>query len=241
VTSFIRVEDHGSVRLLVMDRPEAKNALHAPMRTQLIEQLQHADNDPDVSAVVLTGAGGVFSAGVDFKIHDHPPAAEAQFLLNPASALRAMRTPVVAAVNGACVSGGLEIALSCTFMVASSSARFADTHARLGVVATWGLTALLPRTVGPRRAARMSLTGEFVGAEDALAAGLVTEVLPDEKLLDHALALASRIPGNGAASELLDLYRQGESLGLAQALEAETQASLVRTVDLDEFTRRAQT
>ena len=84
---------------------------------------------------------------------------------------------MICAVNGACVSGGLEIALSCSFIVASERARFADTHARLGVIATWGLTALLPRAVGIRKATEMSITGNFVDADEALRIGLVNHVV----------------------------------------------------------------
>ena len=146
-----------------------------------------------------------------------------------------MTTPVICAVNGACVSGGLEIALSCSFVIAAESARFADTHARLGVVATWGLTALLPRAVGIRYAARMSLTGEFVEAAEALRVGLVTEVVSNDYLVAHALRLATQIPGGPAVTDLVQLVRQGENLGLAAALDLETASSLTRAVDLDGF------
>ena len=94
-----------------------------------------------------------------------------------------MSKPVICAVNGACVSGGFEIALSSTFVIASQRARFADTHARLGVVATWGLTALLPRAVGIRKASEMSITGNFVDADEALRIGLVNHVVPHDDLL----------------------------------------------------------
>src|SRR5206468_8047502 len=112
---------------------------------------------------------------------------------NPGKALRAMATPVVCAVNGACVTGGLEIALSCTFVVASERARFADTHARLDVVAAWGLTALLPRAVGVRKAAEMSITGNFVDAEEALRLGLVNHVVAHDELMPFTRALAHDI------------------------------------------------
>ena len=111
---------------------------------------------------------------------------------NPGATLRATTTPVVCAVNGACVTGALEIALSCTFVVASERARFADTHARLDVVAAWGLTALLPRAVGVRKAAEMSITGNFVDAAEALRLGLVNHVVPHDELLPFTRALVAR-------------------------------------------------
>jgi len=143
---------------------------------------------------------------------------------------------VICAVNGACVSGALEIALSCSFIVASESARFADTHAMLGVVPTWGLTALLPRAVGVRKARQMSITGEFVDAAEALRIGLVNHVVPHDDFLSFTLELAGRVPRNAAVGEMLDLYAQGEDLSLDAALAAETTHSLGRTYDLDAFT-----
>ena len=115
-------------------------------------------------AVIVTAVDPVFSAGVDFK---EVAAGSGSRLVdaNPGATLRAATTPMVCAVNGACVTGALELALSCTFIVASERARFADTHARLDVVAAWGLTALLPRAVGVRKAAELSITGNFVDAE----------------------------------------------------------------------------
>lgn len=237
MVTYLAVEDVGTVRVITLNRPQAKNAMHAPMRNELVEALVATDADETVSAVVLTGSGSAFSAGVDFKLHDHPPAREAQFASNPAKAARSMRTPIVAAVNGACVSGGLELALSCSFIVAGASARFADTHARLGVVATWGLTALLPRAIGVRYATQMSLTGEFLDAHEALRIGLANRVLPDEGLLAGCVEIAQGIPFNRAVADLVDLYRNGENLNQAAAIELETSTSLRRAVDLEAFTK----
>ena len=151
---LLLVDDVDGVRTITINRPEAKNALSADMRAHLCSLLSASERDPEVRAMVITAVDPVFSAGVDFKEVSAGASTwnphDAQFTVNPGSALRAMLTPVICAVNGACVSGGLEIALSSSFIVASERARFADTHARLGVVASWGLTALLPRAVGVR-------------------------------------------------------------------------------------------
>jgi enoyl-CoA hydratase len=155
---------------------------------------------------------------------------------NPAATVRAMRTPVICAVNGACVSGALEIALSATFVVASERARFADTHATLGVVPTWGLTALLPRAVGVRKAREMSVTGAFVDAHEARRLGLVNHVVAHDELLPFTVALGGRVPPTAAVGEMLDLYRQGQDLSLSEALDAEARHSAGRTYDLDAFT-----
>lgn len=236
-SAFLTSEDRGRVRLLTISRRDAKNAMHAPLRDALVQAMVAADLDETIGSVVLTAVDPVFSAGVDFKIHDNPPAAKAQFLANPARAIRSMRTPVVCAVNGACVSGALEVALSCSFIIASEKARFADTHTRLGVVATWGLTALLPRAVGVRVARELSLTGRFVEAEEALRIGLVNQVVPHDRLVPHAIELAHQIPFNDATRDLMELYARGENLGPAAALDLETSLSLRRKVDLEAFSR----
>ncbi|HEX7096160.1 MAG TPA: enoyl-CoA hydratase [Acidimicrobiales bacterium] len=229
------VDDADGVRTITINRPDAKNALTTAMRARLCELLSETERDPAVKAVVLTAVDPVFCAGVDFKevasgasgwnAHD------AQFTVNPGSALRAMLTPVICAVNGACVSGGLEIALSSTFVVASERARFADTHARLGVVATWGLTALLPRAIGIRRAREMSITGNFVDADEALRIGLVNHVVPHEELLDFARSLANDIADTPAVAEVLRLYARGDGMSLAEALALETDHVTRRSFD----------
>ena len=197
----LRVADDDGVRVITIDRPEAKNALDSAMRNALIDDVADADIDAEVHAVVITATDPVFSAGVDFKESMQPAATgdgapavrrRVDWALrpDPAAALRACITPTICAVNGACVSGALEIALSCTFAIASERARFADTHARLNVVAGWGLSALLPRAVGVRKAREMSITGNFVDAEEALRIGLVNHVVPHDELLARAVALA---------------------------------------------------
>jgi enoyl-CoA hydratase len=217
------VEDQDGVRIITFDRPDARNALTFDMRRQFCELLDAADQDTSVKAVVITGTDPAFTAGVDFK--EQNPSfdpRQRRFSVNPGRALRAMRTPVACAVNGACVSGGLEIALSSTFVIASERARFADTHARLNVVPAWGLTALLPRAVGIRRAREMSITGNFVDAMEALRIGLVNHVVPHDELLGYTVELVGQAVGTPAAAEILSIYEQGEDLAFNAALALET-------------------
>jgi enoyl-CoA hydratase len=237
-TGYIRTAADGSVRILTLDRPHARNAMTPDMRFELAERLQEFDRDPDVTAVIITGTDPAFSGGVDFKViaADYDRYRN-QFSATPGRALRAMHTPVICAVNGACVSGALEIALSCTFIVASERARFADTHARLGEVATWGLTALLPRAVGLRKAREMSITGNFVAADEALRIGLVNHVVEHERLLPFTIELAGQIATTPAVAEILDLYDRGADLGLNAALALETSYVTSRHFDHDSFTR----
>jgi enoyl-CoA hydratase len=225
---LVFVDDGEGVRTITINRPEVKNALTAAMRTRLCELVEAADADASTRAVVITAVDPVFSAGVDFREVASGSTGPSR---NPGKALRAMTTPVVCAVNGACVTGGLEIALSCTFIVASERARFADTHARLDVVAAWGLTALLPSAIGVRKAAEMSITGNFVDADEALRLGLVNHVVPHAELLPFAHGLAREIAPTGAVTEVLDLYRRGDGLPLADALALEAEHVSGRTVD----------
>jgi enoyl-CoA hydratase len=207
------------------------------LRSDLCAAIADADRDGDVRVAVLTAVDPVFSAGVEYKQLERGPGESGSPLdLMPAGALRAVRKPVICAVNGACVSGALEIALSCSFIVASELARFADTHALLGVVPTWGLTALLPRAVGVRKARQMSITGEFVDAAEAFRVGLVNHVVAHEDLLPSTLELASRVPANAAVGEMLSLYARGEDMSLSSALATETSHCLGRTYDLKAFT-----
>jgi enoyl-CoA hydratase len=231
--------DHDGVRVLTIDRPEAKNAMNPPLRAALVAAFEAADTDDAITAVVITGVDPVFSAGVDFKQVQR--AADGQSVAagphdNPAAVLRRVRKPVIAAVNGACVSGALEVALSASFIVASERARFADTHALLRVTPTWGLTALLPRAVGVRKAREMSVTGNFVDAEEALRIGLAAHVVPHGELLPFTVGLAARIPGHAAVQEMLELYRRGDDLSLSGAIASETAHGARRKVDLAAFT-----
>jgi enoyl-CoA hydratase len=217
------VEDQDDVRVITFDRSEARNALTFDMRRQFCELLDAADQDTSVKAVIVTGTDPAFTAGVDFKeANPSFDPRQRRFSVNPGRALRAMRTPVASAVNGACVSGGLEIALSSTFVVASERARFADTHARLNVVPAWGLTALLPRAVGIRMAREMSITGNFVNANEALRIGLVNHVVPHDELLAYTVELLGQAADTPAVAEILSIYEQGEDLGLNAALALET-------------------
>ena len=235
-TGHLRVADDDGVRTITIDRPESKNALTTATRAELCQLLADADDDEAVRVVILAAVDPVFTAGVDFKDVSSPVVST----LNPGQALRAMRTPVICAVNGACVSGGLELALSCTFVIASERARFADTHARLGVVPAWGLTALLPRAIGVRKARELSITGNFVDAAEALRIGLVNHVVPHEELASFTRTLAAQIADTDAVGDVLSLYRRGEDLSLADAIDLEAAHVPSRPFDPAAFAERGR-
>lgn len=211
------------VRVVTIDRPEARNALTADMRRAFAAIMAAADADPDVDVVILTGTDPAFSAGVDLKERlggDSPPP---RVKPNPGEALRAMSTPVVCAVNGTCVTGALEMALSTTFVIASDRARFADTHGKVGLLPGWGLSALLPSAVGLRWARQMTITGGFVDAPTALRIGLVNEVVPHEELLPRAVELATAIAAcdRNAVRASLALYAKGQGVTFDEGLRLE--------------------
>ena len=146
-----------------------------------------------------------------------------------------LHKPVIGAINGATVTGGLELALACDILVASERARFADTHARVGMMPAWGLTARLPAAVGWGFARRMSLSGNFVDAPTALRVGLVTEVVPHEDLLSSALSLAADIGNNNqrAVSALLSSYREAQQHELDAQLITEERNSAAWMASFD--------
>lgn len=196
---LVLTERKGAVAVVTMNRPHALNALSRALRVELARTIDALDRDPGVRAVVLTGAGDrAFSAGLDLKEMSTDPKAlgsvgEKRPEDDPLRAIEACRHPVVGAVNGVAVTGGFELALGCDILLASPAARFADTHARVGVLPGWGLSQKLPRIVGPSRAKEVSFSGRFIDAETAAAWGLVSRVVPHDDLLDEAVSLATEI------------------------------------------------
>jgi enoyl-CoA hydratase len=238
----VRYVTDGPVATITLSRPRARNAISSELLAALNEAMAAADADASVRAVVLTGADPAFCAGVDLK-----EVGQETSLLRTGSGLHApwppISKPVIAAVNGAAVTGGLELVLNCDIVICSQRAVFADTHARVGVLPGWGLSVLLPLAVGRARARQMSFTWDFLTAEAALTAGLVSEVVPHERLLGRAHEIAGAIAGNDdrAVQALLASYRQVEAELVAGGYDAEGQASRAwrsSGLDLAETSRR---
>lgn len=210
------------IRTLTLNRPEVRNALSAALRDKLFSALADAEADDDVDVVILTGADPAFCAGVDLK--ELGGAGEIPDL---SPRWPAMSTPVIGAINGVAVTGGLELALYCDVLIASERARFADTHARVGILPTWGMSVRLPQAVGRGLAHRMSLTGDYLGAHDALRAGLVTEVVLHDELLDAARAVAASIVANNreAVRALLASYHRIDGMATRDGLGIEAESA----------------
>jgi enoyl-CoA hydratase len=218
----LAIETADRARTLTLNRPKARNALSAALREAFFGALRDAENDADVDVVIVTGADPVFCAGLDLK-----ELGDQTQLPDISPKWPVMTKPVIGAINGAAVTGGLEIALYCDILIASEQARFADTHARVGLLPTWGLSVRLPQKVGVGMARRMSLTGDYLSATDALRAGLVTEVVPHADLLPTARAVAASIVGNNqrAVRSLLESYHRIDESQTAGPLWLEADAA----------------
>ena len=183
--------------------------------------------DDTVSVVVLTGAGRAFTAGLDLKELGADGLGTANAEENPALAIRDCPKPVIGAINGVAITGGFEVALACDVLIASTAARFADTHARVGIMPGWGLSQRLSRVVGPYRAKELSLSGNFLDATIACKWGLVNRVVEPDQLMPAVMRLAAdmaQIP-----VEILATYKRiidgGYDLALGDALALEHKLS----------------
>lgn len=208
-SASVVVRHEGCVSVVTLNRPEARNALNSDLATSLPRAVSECDSRAETRAIVLTGADPAFCAGFDLR--DVGAGRRAGGNEHPGywGPFPPTRCPIIGAVNGAAVTGGLEIAVSCDLLIASERARFADTHAKVGMVPGWGLTIVLPRLIGPGRAIQMSLTGEFVDAPTALSWGLVNEVVPHDELIARAIEIGNQIGAldEGAVTEVRSLYR----------------------------------
>lgn len=231
---MLLVETSDGVAVVTLNRPEAMNAMSKALRAALAEAFVKLEADPEVRVVILTGAGDrAFTAGLDLKELGSDPlgmgAANAtQPAANPVKAIETLSKPVIGAINGVAITGGFELALACDVLIASTKARFADTHARVGITPGWGLSQKLSRVIGLYRAKELSLSGNFLDAETAHAWGLVNRVVAPEDLLPTARQLAldmASIP-----IEMSVFYKKmiddGYGLPFADALKLEHERSV---------------
>lgn len=184
------------IAVATLNRPRQHNALSRELRNNLALLLRDVERDDKVKVLIITGAGNkAFSAGADLKEFEVAPLLQHEMGVDSAVMLAfdALTKPVIAAVNGYAVTGGLEIVVNCDIPIASTNARFADTHARVGVLPGWGLSQYLQALVGPVRARYMAFTGNYVDAATAKDWGLVLEVVAPEELLPYCRKVATDI------------------------------------------------
>ena len=204
--SGLVVENRGSVRVLTLDRPERRNALSTGLQADLVDQLLDATESPDVRAVVLTGTGPAFCAGFDLKEIRELDERGERFrapMKRPARSLFEVVTetwvPTIAALNGATVAGGFELALACDIRLAAPGIPMGLPEATIGMGANFG-SVVLPRRLPSGLAMELLFTGDTITSEDAERWGLVNRVVPAERLLGEALDLAERIAANAPVS-----------------------------------------
>ena len=245
----ISVQIRQNVALVTLSRPEAYNALNRALSQAIVATFNNLAANEQVHAIVLTGAGRAFCAGVDLKeLSENPGVLKNGGMGTDSPLVRAIRDcgmPVLGAVNGPAVTGGFELALACDFLYASPAARFADTHARVGLLPGWGLSQNLGRLIGINRAREASLTGNFISAEQALAWGLVNRICPEECLLEETLKAAAQIAESNPAtvSAMRSLMNDGDLLSLGDALELEGQRGIayLEQADFSQMADRLQT
>ena len=217
-----------AVAVLTLNRPEARNALSTELAVTISEALRELSTRSDIRVIVLTGSGDrAFCAGADLKERDGMTgdawASQHVVFEELCAGLRNSSRPVIAAVNGVAAGGGLELAMSCDFIVASANARFGQPEAARGIMPGCGGTQLLPRLVPHGLATELLLTGRLIDAEEALRAGLVTHVFAPDELLPASIALAVSIAASSpqAVEQIRRALRLGRDRPLADALEQE--------------------
>lgn len=220
------VDRKDGIATLTLNRPDKLNALSMELLQALVDELERLRNDPDIGVVILTGAGRAFCAGLDLKEMGDPNGPRADVAQpDPPMMLRTLPQPVIGAINGLAITGGLEISVSCDILIATPEARFADTHVRLGIIAGWGLSQRLSRVIGLNRAKELSLTGNYLTAERAYEWGLVNRIVSREELLPTCEALArdmlSCIPES--MREYKRLMDRGFDLALGDAMTYEVE------------------
>lgn len=234
--------------VVTLNRPQAKNALSLELRRELVSTFARLETEAAVRVIVLTGAGDAFCAGLDLKELGAASNPSAAVVPDPAEdpvrAISRFPWPVIAAVNGPAITGGFELALACDLLIASTNARFADTHARIGVLPGWGLSQVLARLIGLQRAKELAYTGNFLSAQRADAWGLVNRVVEPEDLLPQALHLASDMLS--AIPETLRAYKRliddgfGTTLADGMRVEKERSAAWASSLGAADIERRGQ-
>lgn len=232
--SVLLVEKKDGVAIVTLNRPEARNALSSELRAALVDAFSALEADTEIRAIILTGAGKAFCAGLDLGELSSGTAGDAATDASLVATIERCRCPVIAAINGFAITGGFELALACDILVASTEGRFADTHARVGILPGWGLSQKLSRLIGIGRAKRLSFTGDFLDAERAEAWGLVSEVVEPAALLPTCLGIARDIASCDA--ETLQRYKRviddgfAATYGEALHIEAKAAAEHARNV-----------
>ena len=227
---ILQPERRGTLLLVTISRPESMNALNTAFFDEMDYLIANDAAEPGLTAMIITGSGKAFVAGADIAEMVNKTSAEAEaFSLRGQNTFRGFSTiavPVIAAINGFALGGGLELALACDFRIASSNAKFGQPEVNLGLIPGYAGTQRLPRLIGMGDALFMLTTGEMLTAADALRIGLVQKVTEPEQLMDEVIRIASVIAAKGPDAVRLVKFvaRQGYQVSLAQGSQLEAQS-----------------
>ncbi len=213
------VDKKDGYAVLTLNRPDKMNSLNGALRAALTKAVTEAEADPDIRVLVLTGAGErAFCAGLDLKEMGAGNSSVGDSVADdPVRALGKFSGPIVGAINGVAITGGFELALGCDVLVGCENTRFADTHARVGIMPGWGLSQKLSRLIGISRAKELSFTGNFIGAEQAERWGLINSVVPKDELVAACEKLAQDMLS--VDPEMLPVYKKLIDDGFAQSFD----------------------
>lgn len=224
------VEKSNGIATVTLNRPTAMNALNQDLRNAIADTFKELEADPEIKVAILTGAGKAFCAGLDLKELGEQGLTGSDNAVtskDPVTSIAQFSGPVICAINGVAITGGFELALAGDVLITSTNARFADTHARVGILPGWGLSQKLSRTIGIFRAKELSLTGNFLSAEQAAEWGLVNRVVSPEELLNVATALANDMLT--VVPECLPAYKalidEGYAQSFGEGIETERRVS----------------
>jgi enoyl-CoA hydratase len=235
-------EDLNGLAILTLNRPQALNALSPSLFVELRAHIDAIATQTDsVGCVILCGKGRSFSAGNDLKAIQAGEAAPSRhFQAETLDAIERLPQPVIAAVQGHCYTGSLELALACDLMLAAESAKFADTHGKWGMSPTWGMSQRLPRRVGVLAAKELMFSGRVVGGAEAASIGLANRCVPDEQLMDAAISMARGFLENSWFTLRADkmLVTRGLDYTLGDGLRFERDNSPGRGPDMEERLKR---
>jgi len=227
---ILQPERRGSLLLVTINRPESLNALNTAFFDEMDHFIANEATDPELTSIVITGTGKAFVAGADIAEMVNKTSEEAEaFSLRGQNTFKGFSTisvPVIAAINGFALGGGLELALACDFRIAASTAKFGQPEVNLGLIPGYAGTQRLPRLIGMGDALYMLTTGEMLTAADALRIGLVQKVTEPDQLIDEVLRIAAVIASRGpeAVKRVKFVARQGYQVSLAQGSLLEAQA-----------------
>lgn len=220
----VLLEQDNGIAIITLNRPQKRNAINQEMLIHLYNILDKISRKAEIKVVILTGSGKSFCSGLDLA------AIETDNLFDPRGDGRDFpdiigdfSKPIIGAINGHAITGGLEMALNLDFLIAADQAIFADTHVKMGIHPGWGMSQLLQEAIGQRMAKQLSLTGQFINAEEALRLGLINEVVPLNELMPRVKQIATAIlkTKSEMAPLLLDLIKSRNNTTLKEALSNE--------------------